>query len=125
MFLQKGFAAISIVLTLLAVSTLFSVSILFLSIGEAQSALSLYQGESALALVESCGEDALLRLRNDETFSENRIALPEGECQLDFSGDASDQTISIAGTKDGHARTIEIRVSRTETGLSLRSWLEK
>lgn len=125
MSLQKGFAAISIVLTLLAVSVALSLSILFLSLGEARSSLSFYQGESALALVESCGEDVLLRIRNDETFSENRIMLPEGECQIDFSGEASDQTISVVGTKDGYTRNIEIRVSRTETGLSLRSWLER
>lgn len=124
MHTKNGFAAITIVLTLLVVSVLFSVTLIFSSIGEVQSSLSLYQGEVALSFVESCGEDALLRLRNDATFSPETITLPEGTCQLSFSGDESDQTLSVTGERDGFMRTIDIRVSRTETGLQLLSWLE-
>ena len=121
---RNGFAAIAIVLTLLVVSVLFSVTIIFSSVGEAQSSLSLYQGETALAFVESCGEEVLLRLRNDESFSEESISLPEGTCELAFSSDAGEQTIIVAGEKNGYRRTIEIQVRRTLTELELLSWSE-
>ena len=121
---RNGFAAIAIVLTLLVVSVLFSATVIFSSVGEAQSSLSLYQGEIALAFTESCGEETLLRLRNDESFSEGSISLPGGICELSFSSEPTYQIITVTGEKDGYRRTIEIQVSRTVTGLTLLSWSE-
>jgi hypothetical protein len=121
---ENGFAALFLVVTLLVMSVLFSVSILTLSVGEGQSSLALFQGTNALYLAESCAEDVLLRIRNDETFSDARLTLPEGSCELSFSGDSSDQRITVVGEKDGYARTIDIRVHRTLAGLQLESWSE-
>jgi hypothetical protein len=121
---ENGFAALFLVVTLLVMSVLFSMSILTLSVGEGQSSLTLLQGINALYLTESCAEDALLRLRNDEAFSDTRLTLPEGECRLSFSGDPSDQRVTVTGEENGYTRTIEIRAHQTLTGLQLESWSE-
>src|SRR3972149_11622396 len=67
---KKGFVAITTVLILSAVVVAIATTVTLLSIGEAQSSLSLFKGEDNLSFVEGCVEDVMMKIRSNPAFGE-------------------------------------------------------
>lgn len=120
-----GFSTFLIVSLLLAVSIPLSLAAMVLSVESGQSDLAIKKGHSALLLSESCAEDVLLRLRNDNGYSESSVTLPEGSCELSISSSGDERTILVTAEEEGYERTIRITIHITPTGLSLESWIEQ
>lgn len=125
---MRGFVAMSTVLILGAVVVVIAATVTLLSIGEAQSSLSLYKGEDNLNLVEGCVEDIMLKIRSDSTYSGNSISRPEGTCTITYNPGGNgpvnwDITLSTPSTS-AYQRQIEVIFTRNPTGITLTSWRE-
>lgn len=124
--MNKGFVAITTVLILSVVVVAISTTVTLLSIGEAQSSLSLFKGEDNLSFTEGCVEDYLLKIRANPTLPGN-ITRPEGTCQVSVNNGKSgpvDWDLIISSQTTSYQRKIEVIFTRNTTGISLTSWKE-
>ena len=123
--LQKGYVALSMIILLTAVVMGISVTVAYLSIGEAQGGFALSQGESNLSLVEGCVEDLLQKVHDLGTYSGTSITRPEGTCTLTYTtaGPVNwDVTVTAAGPT-GFSRKVEVIFTRGAT-IVMTQWKE-
>lgn len=112
------------VLSLLVFSVALSIAMTYLSISESRTSDALIPGEQTLSLAESCAEEALLKLRNDNLYSGESLNMLDGNCEVGVSMDTGESTVSIRATKNGYARSVRVVVGIDITGLQLHSWQE-
>lgn len=123
--MQKGFVAITTVLILSVVVTAIAATITILSIGEAQSGLSLFRGEDNLSFVEGCVEDALMKVRANGSYNGTSITRPEGTCSISYnSGGPTNWDIIVTSQSVTYQRKINVIFVRGGSGITLTSWKE-
>lgn len=116
----------STVLIISVVVLAISVTVSFLSIGQAQSSLALMKGEENLDLVEGCAEDSLLKVRADINYAGGSVSRPEGNCQINLIskvGNIWTLDITPSGSST-YFRKIRVVIDRTPPKITLTSWKE-
>lgn len=123
---EKGVVALSIVLVLAAVLAAVSITVALLSVGEGQSGLALTNGESTLAFVEGCTEDALLKARASASYTGGNITRPEGTCSVSVSKVGSVWTLTVGTTATSYIRTVVAKVTQSGYGVVINAdgWKE-
>jgi hypothetical protein len=99
------------------------VTVAQLGIGEGQVSLSLSKGEDTLHFVEGCMEDALLKIRENPSYTGGTINYPQGSCSVTVSSVGSTYTVTSTSTATAYKRTIQAVVVRGAS-MSLTSWKE-
>lgn len=122
--MKKGFIAMTTVLILSVVVVTIVTTVSLLSIGESQSAFALMKGEDALQFSEGCAEDALQRIRADESYAGGTFSRPEGMCVIGVSQEGNTWTITAYSDTADYMRNIQVVFERTVTGIVLTSWRE-
>ncbi len=124
---QKGFIALASLLVIAAVTVSIAISVALLGVGEASTSLSFKKGQEALKMAEGCGEEALLRIRNDVNYSGGNLSLTSGLCTINVSGTGSDRVIDITSEVAGPPRYIkrlQVTVKRTGQSVNIINWEE-
>ena len=123
--MQRGYIALLTILIVMAAVLTIASTVAFLSIGEAQSGLSLFKGEQTLDFVEGCTEDAMIRARNDSAYNGGDIIRPEGTCNVTINSKVANRWTMTTTTPNAlYKRTIQLVFDRLSTGISLISWKE-
>lgn len=123
--MKSGFAAISTVLVISAVTLAVIVTTVMLSIGTAQSSLALLLGEGNLQQVEGCAEDLLVKVRDNPTFSAATINRPEGMCNITYNlGGPVNWDATVAMNQGDYVRKIRVVFVHNTTFVTLTSWQE-
>ena len=89
---SSGYIAISSVLVILAVTLTIFISVTLLSIDGAQVSLAEVQDAESVNIIDSCLEDALLYLNNNNSLPSS-ISLPEGSCNLTQGSHSGDNWV--------------------------------
>lgn len=123
---KNGFVAISVVLILIVVILSIGTTVTYLSIGEGQSGLILFQGEHNLSFVEGCTEEVLFKVRGNSTYNASTISRPEGTCSITYtSGGPTNWDITVSSPASAEAqRKVRVIFTRSDTGITLTSWKE-
>lgn len=121
---QQGFIATTVVLVLSSVLLALSVTLAFLSIGEAESGLAFWHGEDTLAFVEGCAEDVLLLSRENSMYTGGTITHPEGTCQVSITKSGNIWTAIVTTASTDYTRTIQLIYTVNGHTISLSSWQE-
>ena len=120
--IKKGYIALTTVLVVGVVLVTIGLSVSLIAISEGQLSLSGRKNETALNLIESCVQDALLRLSNTNALN-TTITLPEGTCSLVVDSTVGTTwTFTVAGAFEGHTKkmqTIAVRGSTVSVTSSL------
>lgn len=127
MLSQRGYIAFIGLLIISAVTLAVSVSIALLGISEAQSSLSAKKGEEVLKIAEGCGEEALLRLRDNAGYSDGSLNVGNGSCTINVSGEGQDRIIDITAITSGppqYVKKIQIIAKRVGNSINIVSWSE-
>ena len=120
---QTGYIAIASVLVIAAIVLIIGTSVLLLAVNDIQSALSNKKSDESLDLVESCVEDALLRLNEDNSIPAT-ITLPDGSCSVTINSQVGTLwTFTVSGTFISHAKSIQVVADRTNT-VTVNSWTQ-
>ena len=120
---QTGYIAITSVLVIAAIVLIIGTSVLLLAVNDIQSALSNKKSDESLDLVESCVEDALLRLNEDNSIPAT-ITLPDGSCSVTINSQVGTLwTFTVSGTFISHAKSIQVVADRTNT-VTVNSWTQ-
>ena len=121
--LQAGYAAVVTVVIIGAVLLAVGLSVTIMAINETQQALGEKNKEVSLGMVESCVDDALVRLNKTNTIP-GTITLPTGSCNVTINSQVgNDWTFTVSGSVGGHKKNIQVSATRTST-VTVTSWLE-
>lgn len=124
----KGYIAIMTVLSLLVFSLSLLVAVPYLSIGGAQQALALSEGEALLSALEGCAEDTLLLSVRSEDYIGGSYAYLGMLCDVTVEKVDTTWTLSISGSRNGLTRTLQVVIDRAigvPGVITLTSWLEQ
>lgn len=121
---KHGYIALSTVLVIGAVVTLVGTSVTLLTISDAQTALGEKRKEEAIHFVESCIEDILLVLNEENTIPTPTVVLPEGTCTVTIDSQVGNSwTFTVTGTQNQHTKTIQVSATRGST-VDITRWKE-
>lgn len=120
---KKGYIAITSILVILAVVLTVGTTVSLVSVNNIQASLTDQKGEEALAIVEGCAEDALLRLNNNNSIPVS-ISLPEGNCNItNISNVGNDWTFTVSATILNYSKSLQISATRSNS-VQVTKWLE-
>lgn len=122
--MQRGYIALSIVILITAVIIAISTTVSLLSIGEAETGLTLSQGENTLDFVEGCTEDALLKARANTAYTGGNITRPEGTCTVNVSKNGNSWTLTVSTSASTYSRTVQAVITQNGYGDTISSWTE-
>lgn len=122
---SQGLVALSTVLILSVIVVAIASTVTLLSIGESQSALSLFKGEDNLSFAEGCVEDYLLQIRANPSYIPSDIDHQGRICRLNLiSGNPNWNIIVQEAFATAYQRKINVTFTRNPTGITLTSWKE-
>lgn len=120
---KKGFVALSVVLVVLAVVLTIGISTSLLTVNDLLSTDSGEKGLSTLSFVESCAEDSLIRINEDNSLP-GTLTLPQGNCSVTINSQSgTDWDYTVEGTYNGFTKSIRLQVTR-DTTVNVNSWIE-
>lgn len=120
---QKGYIAIVTVLVIGAVMLSVGMAVVLNSINTGQGTLAEIKKEASIGYVESCIEDALIRINKNNVLT-GTIVLPEGTCTVTINSQVgSNWDFTVAGTLDGYSKSIRVTATRGST-VVVNSWQE-
>ena len=122
---DQGYVALSSVLVISAVILVIGISTSLLSISEAQMSLAEEKNTENLALIETCVEEALLRINEDHDLP-SQITVPEGICDIAIEDQTVDNwTTTWTFTVTDTDQIKKVRVTAVEDiQVSVNSWQE-
>ena len=130
---EKGIIALITVLIVGAVSLLFALSTNLLGVGEVQITLKKDKSSEAFYLATACAEEALLRVKNDFSYTlsvPETVAVDTKSCDIISVSAVSPKEIRTQAVVDNKVRRIRILVSQQliidswQLGLVIDSWQE-
>lgn len=120
---QHGYIALVTVLVVGAVMLSVGMAVVLNSINSGQGALSEIKKEAGIGFVESCVEDALMRINRDNALP-GTIALPEGSCTVTINSQVgSDWDFTVSGVLSGYKKEVRVTANRAST-VVVNSWQE-
>lgn len=121
---QGGYVAFISVLVFATVMLTIGISVTLLAISETQMSLAGKKSEETVDFVESCVEEALLRLRREGTIPIHQVLLPAGICDVNIDSRVDDDwTFTVSGEQEGYYKSIRVRAIRNSEILVV-SWKE-
>lgn len=120
---MKGFIALITVLIILGIVVTMGLSISLLSMGEARMGFQQNQSTKAYYLAYLCAEDALMKLKENPTYSgDETINIENGSCQiLPLEGN---WTVRILASFQNQIRKMKIVISQIDPEMIIDSWSE-
>jgi len=120
---MKGFAALVSVIIIGAVMIVAGMMVTLTSINDGQMSLSRFQGGTGLSLIDSCAEESLLTINENNTLPPN-IITPLGNCTTTINSQVGTSwDYSLNGSINNYYRSIRIKLDRGSS-LSVGSWQE-
>lgn len=99
-----------------------SINVALRGISELDMSFAGSQSRKALAIADSCAEEALLRLQEDATYGGGVLGIGDGSCTIITRSDDAERIIDIAATVDRWTRRARVRVNVTGARLRILSW---
>ena len=122
--MKKGFVTLITVLALLVFSVSISIAMTYISISESRVSADVILGEQAFVLSESCAELALLKLRNDASYTGGSMHVSEGDCEVTVNTTGDESTVSVRAIRGEYTRSVRVEVTRDILAFQMRSWQE-
>ncbi len=121
---NAGYIALSSILVVLVLTISIGISVALASISDAQISLSSKKSFEELDITDSCINEALLELNEDESISSS-ISLPEGNCSVTIDSQAgNDWTFTVTSNTTGtQTKSVQVSVTR-DTTVTVNSWQE-
>jgi hypothetical protein len=120
---QGGYIAIASVLVILAIVLVITLSVSLLAIDGVQISLNSTLNEDSGRLVDSCAQEALLRINKDDALPTS-IVLPEITCSVtENSHVGNNWNFSVSGNTGQYGKSITVDAVRN-TNVTVTSWQE-
>jgi hypothetical protein len=124
---EEGYIALISVIIVSTLVMLIASSANLISISEAQMGLGEKQSWEAFYLATACGEEALIKLKEDLKYKGNEsLTFDNGSCQIlgATGGGNTSRTIRVSASVNNIVRKIRIDISQVNPVMDIGSWLE-
>lgn len=121
---ERGAAALLTIVLIGAATLLMAVSVARLSVGELEMGYLEGKGSSALASADGCAEEALQRLRKNNSYTGGTFSVGGASCIIVVTGSGASRTISSTATVDTFTKKIQMQVAINNAVLTIVSWNE-
>ena len=122
--LVNGYIALSSVLVVGAILITIIMSSTLLTISSNQISLSYKQKDNTINQVESCIEDALLYLNNNNSLP-TTITMPTGSCAITLNNQVDNIfTFTVSTNLNNYQKIIKVQAQRS-TKVIVLSWVEQ
>ena len=123
---EKGVVALISVLIIGAVGVAIVISIISLGVGHSQVSFSVNQSKKAKGITEACAEEALFRVREDESFEGSySIFFNEGECTYNIENTGGEERIiTVEGEVGVVKRRLKVTIDEIKPRIIIGSWKE-
>lgn len=124
---KNGYIAFTSILIISVVALSVAMSITILGINEAKSSLTYKKGQETLKIAESCLEEALIKIRNNQEYSGETLNILNGSCTINIETISDTKTLSIGATLSGnpdYRRNITVEVIRVANDVIVTGWQE-
>lgn len=120
---NRGQTALVGVLIIMAIVLLLTLTMSYTSSQELQINTKETANKQVAYLADSCLDEALVRLRRDDTYIGGSLTLFGGTCVINITAQSHNRTINITAQKDDNVRKLEA-VLDLENPSRLHSWRE-
>jgi hypothetical protein len=121
---MKGFAAIISVIIIGAVLIVAGTMATMTSINEGQMSLSRLQSNNSLGFIESCAEESLITINENNTLP-SLIITPNGNCTVSVNSQVGTSwDFTLNGTVNGYQKSHNLKLNRGSS-LGIGSWQEQ
>lgn len=118
-----GYAALVISLIVTVIVFMVGLSTSLLSVSDVQSSLAAKKSEETVDFVESCTEDALIYL-NENNSLPTSVTTPEATCTITTNSQTGDDwDFTVEHTFDGYTKRVRVDAER-DIGVTITSWVE-
>src|SRR5262245_61914347 len=103
---NQGAALVGTTIIILAVALILAASVEYLGIGESLMSLAEQQSEQSIEAAQSCLNEAVLRIKNDNSYTGGTLNPGSAACVIVVGGNPPAETISITATVGQSVRKI-------------------
>lgn len=122
---ENGYIAFTSLLVISAITLVVATSVALLNIDSAQSSLSVNQKQTAIINTKSCAEEALVRIRDNYSYTGGTLNLNEGSCVITATGSGISRLINITTTLPGppeYRDNAVLTVKRRGYSVNIETW---
>ena len=124
---EQGYIALISVIIISALIILIASSANLISISESNMGLGERQSWEAFYLANACGEEALIKLKEDLKYKGNEtFVFDNGSCEIlgATGGGNRNRVIRASGSAYNMVRKIKIEINQVNPEMDIESWLE-
>ncbi len=121
---NKGVAALLTIVIIGAASLIMAIGASRLGLGELETGLNEIRGAQVLVLADGCLEEALYKLKKNNSYAGATLSLGGGSCIISISGGGSTRTILSTATLGSYTKRVEMTVTLGGTVISIDTWGE-
>lgn len=127
---QKGFIAFTSILVISVVILSIAVSTSLLGIQEADTSLVVKKGLETLTIAESCAEEALIRLKDNQTYTgtgATPLPVGNGSCTIEITGVGQNFIATTSATLQGppmYRKKVQITIKKGGNSIAVSDWRE-
>lgn len=121
---RLGFAALTVVIIMMVVISIFAISANRSALGELINVAAKYQSQNSFYRSDACAEEALLRLRSDAGYNGGTIVLPEGSCEIAVAPNGAIRTITVNASYRNSYRSTKTEALTGAQSIVLQAWSE-
>lgn len=127
--IQKGVAALFVVIVVGAAAFLMAYSTTLLGLGELDAGYIDATGGEVFAFTDGCVEEALRNFRLNQNYLGGTLSLDNGSCGILVEASGEARTLTVTGTQGNFSRILEavVALSGDETSgtiITINSWRE-
>jgi hypothetical protein len=123
-FHRPGIAALLVVVIVGGAALLMALSVSILGLNDMEMGYNSQNGQNVFSLTDSCGEEALLRLKRDSNYAGGTLNLGGGSCIITVIGDLPDKIITLTGNLGDYNNKIQITAAISEETVTVVDWTE-
>ncbi|HEU0085637.1 MAG TPA: hypothetical protein VFQ59_01610 [Candidatus Paceibacterota bacterium] len=123
---NSGFVTLVSVLAIGAIGVAIAVSVILLGVSSSRTSLAFQQSNQAMALANTCAEEALQEIRDSILFTGNgNLSIGEGTCSYTVTSQGGEsRTITSRGDVGTIVRKVEIVINSITPTIGIASWQE-
>ena len=121
---QRGVVTLATTVVIFFVALVLVLSVQFLGVGELLIGFEEGKSEQAFEFADSCVDEAVLRVKRNNSYTGGTLSLEDASCTIVVSGGGSTRTIDVSATVGTITRKIQTVVTITGSPFSHVSWEE-
>lgn len=121
---NKGAAALLTIVIIGTASLIMSIGAARLGLGELETGLIEIKGAQVQTLAHGCLEEALERLRKDDTYTGETLSIFDGSCIISVSGSGSSRNITSMANIGLYTKKFELNITINNSIISVNSFSE-